>query len=72
MRPKLSLKDKGQMSKSNECTHTIESNLTCIFFSVSAKFKKNILPSGTVYECLNPKRRDFVDAQTFFAWDLHF
>ena len=47
MRPKLNLKDKGQMSKP-EYTDNFKSNLTCIFLSVRAKLKKNTLPSHTV------------------------
>ena len=48
MRPKLNLKDKGQMTKPNIYTDTFKSNLTCNFF-LSVKFKNNILPSNTVY-----------------------
>ena len=40
MRPKLNLKDKGQMSKPNEYTDNFKSNLICIFLSVWAKSKK--------------------------------
>ena len=47
-RPKLNLKDKGQMSKPNEYTDNFKSNLTCIFLSVRAKLKKTTLPSDTV------------------------
>ena len=49
MRPKLNLKVKSQMSKPNEYTDNIKSNLTCTFLSVRTKLKKNILPSDTVY-----------------------
>ena len=49
MRPKLNLKDKGQMSRPNEYTDNFKSNLTCIFLSVRAKLKKNTLPSDTLY-----------------------
>ena len=44
MRPKLSLKDKGQMSTPNEYTDNCKSNLTCIFLSVMAKLKKTLCP----------------------------
>ena len=50
MRPKLNLKVKSQMSKPNEYTDNIKSNLTCIFLSVRTKLKKPILPSDTVYK----------------------
>ena len=40
MRPKLNLKGKGQMSKPNKYTDNFKSNLTCIFLSARAKFKK--------------------------------
>ena len=35
------------MSKPNEYTDNVKSNSTCIFLSVRAKLKKNILPSDT-------------------------
>ena len=41
MRPKLNLKDKGQMSKPNEYTDNFKLNLTCIFLSVRATLKKH-------------------------------
>ena len=44
MRPKLNLKNKSQMSKPNEYTDNFKSNLTCIFLSVRAKFKKTLCP----------------------------
>ena len=44
MRPKLNLKDKGQISKPNEYTDNFKSNLTCIFLSVRAKLKKTLCP----------------------------
>ena len=44
MRPKLNLKDKGQMSKPNEYTDNFKSNFTCIFLSVRAKLKKPLCP----------------------------
>ena len=44
MRPKLNLKDKGQMSKPNEYTDNLKSNLTCIFLFVRAKLKKTLCP----------------------------
>ena len=37
------------MFKTNEYTDNFKSNLTCIFFSIRAKLKKNTLPSDTVY-----------------------
>ena len=55
MRPKSNLKDlKGQMSEPNEYTDNFKSNLTCIFLSVRAKFKKKYfsLASDTVYKNL--------------------
>ena len=49
MRPKLNLKNKGQMSKPNEYTDKFKSNLTHIFLSLRAKLeKKNTLPSDTL------------------------
>ena len=48
MRPKLNLKDKGQMSKPNEYTDNFKSNLTCIFLSVRAKLKKKKLCPRTL------------------------
>ena len=47
MRPKLNLKNKGQISKPNEYTDNFKSN--CIFLSVRAKLKKNTLSSDIVY-----------------------
>jgi hypothetical protein len=44
IRPKLNLKDKGQMSKPNEYTDNFKSNLTCIFLSVRAKVKYPLCP----------------------------
>ena len=41
MRPKLNLKNKGQMSTPNEYTDNFKSNLTCIFLSVGTKLKKH-------------------------------
>ena len=46
MRPKLNLKNKGQMSTPNEYTDHFKSNLTCIYLSVRAT-----LPSDTVERC---------------------
>ena len=43
-RPKLNLKDKSQMSTPDEYTDNFKSNLTCIFLSVRAKFKKPLCP----------------------------
>jgi hypothetical protein len=48
MRPKLNLKDKGQMSKPNEHTDNLKLNLTCIFLSVRAKLKKTKLCPRTL------------------------
>ena len=44
MRPKLNLKDKGQISKPKEHTDNFKSNLTCIFLSVRAKLKNPLCP----------------------------
>ena len=44
MRPKLNLKDKGQMSTPNEYTDNFKLNLTCIFLSVRAKLKNPLCP----------------------------
>ena len=44
MRQKLNLKDKCQISKPNEYTDNVKSNLTCIFLSVRAKLKKPLCP----------------------------
>ena len=44
MRQKLNLKDKCQISKPNEYTDNVKSNLTCIFLSVRAKLKKALCP----------------------------
>ena len=46
MRSKLNLKDKGQLLKPNEYTDNFKSNLTCIFLSVRAKFKKKHFAIG--------------------------
>ena len=54
MRPKLNLKDKGQMSKPNEYTDYFKSNLTCIFLSVRAKFKKSLCPRTLCIIKFNP------------------
>ena len=45
MRPKLNLKDKGQMTKPNKYTDTFKSNLTCNFF-LSIKLKKKHFALG--------------------------
>ena len=47
MRPKLDLKDKGQM---NTQICNFKSNLTCIFLSVGAKLKKKHFASDTLYQ----------------------
>ena len=44
MRQKLNLKDKCQISKPNEYTDNVKSNLTCIFLSVRAKLKITLYP----------------------------
>ena len=44
MRPKLNLKVKSQMSKPNEYTDNIKSNLTCTFLSVRYKLKNPFCP----------------------------
>ena len=44
MRPKLNSKVKSQMSKPNECTDNIKSNLTCTFLSVRIKLKNPFCP----------------------------
>ena len=44
MRPKLNLKVKSQMSKPNEYTDNIKSNLTCKFLSVRTKLKNPFCP----------------------------
>ena len=44
LRPKLNLKNKGQISISNEYTDNIKLNLTCIFLSFRAKLKKPLCP----------------------------
>ena len=46
MRQKLNLKDKCQISKPNEYTDNVKSNLTCIFLSVRAKLKKKHFALG--------------------------
>ena len=46
MRQKLNLKDKCQISKPNEYTDNVKSNLTCIFLSVRAKLKKKHFSLG--------------------------
>ena len=46
MRPKLKLKDKGQISKPNKCTDNFKSNLSCIFLFVMAKLKKKHFALG--------------------------
>ena len=57
MRQKLNLKDKGQISRPNENTDNFKSNLTFIFLSDRAKFKKkNTLPSDTVYQPKNIRK----------------
>mgnify|MGYP001241500048 CR=1 FL=1 len=48
MRPELNLKDKIQMSTTNEYTDNFKSNLICIFPSVRAKFKKETLCPRTL------------------------
>ena len=48
MRPKLNLKDKGQISKPNKYTDNFKYNLTCIFLC-QGQIKENTLPSDTVY-----------------------
>ena len=40
------------MSTPDEYTDNLKSNLICIFPSVSAKLKKNTLPSDTVYNAM--------------------
>ena len=44
MRPKLNLKDKGQISRPNEYTDNFKSNLTFMFLSVRTKLKKPLCP----------------------------
>ena len=44
MRPKLNSKVKSQMSKPNEYTDNIKSNLTCTFLSVRTKLKNPFCP----------------------------
>ena len=44
MRPKLNLKDKDKMSKSNEYIDNVKSNFTCIFLSVRTKLKNPLCP----------------------------
>ena len=61
MRPKLNLKDKGQMSKPNEYTDNFKSNLTCIFLSVRAKFKKKTLCPRTLCTYLQFFLDDILD-----------
>ena len=46
MRPKLNLKNKGQISTPNEYTDNFKSDLTCIFLSVRAKLKKKHFALG--------------------------
>ena len=46
MRPKLNLKNKGQISKPNEYTDNFKPNSTCIFLSVRAKLKKKHFALG--------------------------
>ena len=44
MSPELDLKDKSQMSRTNEYTDNFQSNSICIFTSVRAKSKKPLCP----------------------------
>ena len=50
MRPKLKLKDKGQISKPSKCTDNFKSNLSCIFLFVIAKLKKKSLGHRVEYD----------------------
>ena len=55
MRQKLNLKDKCQISKPNEYTDNVKSNLTCIFLSVRAKLKKKNFAFG---HCVGNEKLD--------------
>ena len=61
MSTKLNLKDRDQMATPNAYTDNLKSNLTCIFLSVRAKFKKKKLCPRTLCSTYVRKNCNFSD-----------
>ena len=70
MRPKLILKDEGQMSKLNEYTDDFKSNLTFIFLSVRAKLKKKTLCPRTRCKCCRRAMTNEVSSKNYCEKDM--